>query len=192
VHVPQELVESCQRGDPGAFEELVRTTHRSVFSMVHRIVGNPDDAADVAQDVYVRVWRGLRNFRGDANFSTWLYRVAANTALTHVKRRARAGTPVDPETMPEIPVTDAAEQRADADVLERAMAKLPPAQRAVVVLKDVYGWTCEEIGKEMGSTEGAVKVRLFRARQRLADQLATEGVVVPMNKPFGKRKKATS
>lgn len=190
MHVPRELVESCQRGDLGAFEELVRTTHRSVFSLVQRIVGNPDDAADVTQDVYVRVWRGLRNFRGDANFSTWLYRVAANTALTQIKRRARAGTPVDPETMVDVPTVDGAEQRADADVLERVLAKLPPAQRAVVVLKDVYGWTCEEIGKEMGSTEGAVKVRLFRARQRLADQLAAEGIVVPMTKQ--KRKKASS
>lgn len=182
MQVPQRLVESVRRGEPGAFEALVHETQRSVYSLVYRIVGNAEDAADVTQDVYLRVWRGLRTFRGDANFSTWLYRVAANAALTHVKRRNRAGAPIDPVELPEVPVEDGSEQRADAELLERALAVLPPTQRAVVVLKDVYGWSCEEIGKQMDTTEGAVKVRLFRARQRLADELASSGVVVPIKK----------
>jgi RNA polymerase sigma-70 factor (ECF subfamily) len=182
LQVPRELVESVKRGEPGAFEALVLQTQRSVYSLVYRIVGNAEDAADVTQDVYLRVWRGLRGFRGDANFSTWLYRVAANAALTYVKRRARAGVPMDPLDVPEVPAPDGAEERADAELLERALAILPPSQRAVVVLKDIYGWTCEEIGRQMGTTEGAVKVRLFRARQRLADELASSGVVVPMKK----------
>jgi len=182
LQVPQQLVESVRRGEPGAFEELVKSTHRSVYSLVYRIVGNAEDAADVTQDVYLRVWRGLRGFRGDANFSTWLYRVAANAALTHVKRRARGGIPTEPSELPDLPAGDGAEERADAELLERALETLPDSQRAVVVLKDVYGWTCEEIGKQMGTTEGAVKVRLFRARQRLADELASAGVVVPMKK----------
>ena len=182
MQVPQQLVESVRRGEPGAFEELVRSTHRSVYSLVYRIVGNAEDAADVTQEAYLRVWRGLRGFRGDANFSTWLYRVAANAALTYVKRRARGGVPTEPSELPDLPAGDGAEERADAELLERALATLPDSQRAVVVLKDVYGWTCEEIGKQMGTTEGAVKVRLFRARQRLADELASAGVVVPMKK----------
>ena len=182
MQVPQQLIESVRRGEPGAFEELVRSTHRPVYSLVYRIVGNADDAADVTQDVYLRVWRGLRGFRGDANFSTWLYRVAANAALTHVKRRARGGVPTEPSELPDLPASDGTEERADAELLERALATLPDSQRAVVVLKDVYGWTCAEIGKQMGTTEGAVKVRLFRARQRLADELASAGVVVPIKK----------
>ncbi len=182
MQVPQELAERARRGDPGAFDELVRETHRSVYSLVYRIVGNRDDAADVTQDVFLRVWRGLRNFRGDAELGTWMYRVAANAALTFVKRRARGGTPTAPEDIVEQPVPDGSEQRADADLLEAALARLPEQQRAVVVLKDVYGWTCEEIGRQMGSTEGAIKVRLFRARQRLADELAGAGVVVPIRK----------
>ncbi len=188
MQISQELTESCLRGDPGAFEELVRTTHRPVYSLVYRIVGNAEDAADVTQEVFIRVWKGLRSFRGDANLATWLYRVSANTALTFVKRRARAGTPTLPEELPEVPTSDGADTRADADLLQRALGKLTPAARAVVVLKDVYGWSCEEIAKEMATTEGAVKVRLFRARQRLADELASQGVVVQLNP----RKKATS
>jgi RNA polymerase sigma-70 factor (ECF subfamily) len=111
-----------------------------------------------------------------------MYRVAANAALTFVKRRARGGIPTAPEDIVEQPVTDGAEQRADADLLEAALARLPAQHRAVVVLKDVYGWTCEEIGKQMGATEGAIKVRLFRARQRLANELAGAGVVVPLKR----------
>lgn len=188
MQIPQELTESVLRGDPGAFEELVRATHRPIYSLVYRIVGNAEDAADVTQEVYVRVWRGLRSFRGEANLATWLYRVSANTALTFVKRRSRTGIPVEPEELPEVPTSDGSDARADADLLQRALAKLTPAARAVVVLKDVYGWSCEEIANEMGTTEGAVKVRLFRARQRLADELASAGVVVQLNP----RKKASS
>lgn len=188
MQIPQELSEACLRGDPGAFDELVRTTHRPVYSLVWRIVGNAEDAADVTQDVYVRAWRGLKSFRGDANLATWLYRVATNTALTHVKSRARQGIPVEPDELPEVPTSDGSDERADADAMERSLRALTPAARAVVVLKDVYGWSCEEIAREMETTEGAVKVRLFRARQRLADELASAGVVVPINP----RRKATS
>ena len=187
MQVPQQLVEACKRGEPGAFDELVRTTHKPVYSLVYRIVGNAEDAADCTQDVYVRVWRGLRHFRGDANAATWLYRIAANVALTHVKRRARMAVATDPAEMPEAPVEDRTEEQADAEILAKALGTLPAQQRAVVVLKDVYGWSCEEIARKMGTTEGAVKVRLFRARQRLADSLAGSGVVVPM-----RRRKKTS
>jgi len=182
LQVPQELVEQVRRGEPGAFEALVQETHRPIYSLVFRIVGNAEDAADVTQDVYLRVWRGIRGFRGDANFSTWLYRIAANAALTYLKRRARGGIPTDPADVPDAPASDGSEERADAELLEEALATLAPTQRAVVVLKDVYGWTCEEIAKQMGPAEGAVKVRLFRARQRLADELASSGVVVPIKK----------
>jgi len=188
VQLPRELVDSCRRGEPGAFDDMVRATHRSVYGLVLRIVGNPDDASEVTQDVYLRAWRGLRNFRGDSELSTWLYRIAANTAFSHVRRRARAGVPTDPENMPDVPAADETEHQADADLMDRALARLPAQHRAAVVLRDVYGWSCEEIGRVMGATEGAVKVRLFRARQRLADELAASGVVVPINR----RRKKTS
>jgi len=180
VDVPEELVEACRHREDGAFDDLVRLTHRPVYTLIARIVGDPEEAADVTQEAYVRVWRGLKRFRGDASFSTWLYRVATNTALSHIKRRSREGIPTDPVTMPDRPVDDSSQVQADADVVERAMRKLPADARAVLVLKEMYGWTCEEIGREMGATEGAIKVRLFRARRRLADELATQGVVVPI------------
>lgn len=182
MQVPPELVEAVRRQDPGAFDELVRVTHRAVYSLVFRIVASHDDAADVTQDAYLRAWRGLRTFRGDAELGTWLHRIAANTALTFLKRRGRAGAVLPPESMPDRPIPDGSERQADANLLEVALATLPEQQRMVVVLKDVYGWSCEEIGKKMGATEGAVKVRLFRARRRLAEELERAGVVGPIQR----------
>ncbi len=99
MHIDATLVEAARRGDSDAFEELVRETHRSVYGLVFRLVGNHDDAADVMQEVYVRIWRGLRTFRGDAGFTTWAYRIAANTAVSFLKKRGREAAPVDPAVL---------------------------------------------------------------------------------------------
>jgi len=187
LHIDATLVEAARRGDSEAIEELVRETHRSVYGLVFRLVGNHDDAADVMQEVYVRIWRGLRNFRGDAGFATWAYRIAANTAVSFLKKRGREAAPMDPADLEplEQPVP-AQNEPADAEALEAALAKLPAPMRTVVVMKDVYGFTLEEIAKQVGATEGAVKVRLFRARRKIADLMYGSDVVVPM-----KRKKAS-
>ena len=187
MHIDATLVEAARRGDSEAFEQLVRETHRSVYGLVYRLVGNHDDAADVMQEVYVRIWRGLRNFRGDAGFGTWAYRIAANTAVSYLKKRGREAAPVDPADLEplERPVA-APDEPADAEALEAALAKLPAPMRTAVVMKDVYGFTLEEIAKQVGATEGAVKVRLFRARRKIADLMYGSDVVVPM-----KRKKAS-
>jgi RNA polymerase sigma-70 factor, ECF subfamily len=183
VQIAPELVEACRRGDAGAFEELVRTTHRTIYGVVLRITGNPEDAADVTQEVYVRVWKSLRGFRGEANLATWMHRVATNAALTHLRRRGRMAEPVEEESMVErIATVGSEDARIDADEIEASLARLPDGYRVVVVLKDVYGMSCDEIGRRLGLTEGAVKVRLFRARRKLAEDLTRGGVVVPMRR----------
>lgn len=187
MQVDAVLVEAARRGDREAFERIVRETHRPVYTLVFRIVGNHDDAADVTQEVYIRAWRNLRGFRGDANFATWLWRVATNAALSHIKRNPQRTEVLDDAAHGAIGATDAVAEQADVDAVHAALARLPAAQRAVVVLKDIYGLRCEEIGKQMGMTEGAVKVRLFRARQRLADELARSEIVVPIDRPQRKR-----
>jgi RNA polymerase sigma-70 factor, ECF subfamily len=183
LHIDATLVEAARRGDQGAFAELVRETHRSVYGLVYRLVGSHDDAADVMQETYLRVWRGLRSFRGDAAFGTWVYRVAANAAMSHLKKRSRDPEPVDPsDIVPfERPVIEP-DQPLEAEALERALQKLPQAMRTVVVMKDMYGFTLEEIAKQVGATEGAVKVRLFRARRRIAELMYGNEVVVPMKR----------
>lgn len=180
MQIPEDLLEALRRSEPGAFDEFVRQTSSVVYTLAYRITGNHEEAKDVAQEVYVRAWRGLRNFRGDANLGTWLHRITVNCALTSTRRRGRRPIPVPDEAMPEEAVS--APDVAERDLLERTLRTLPDQDRIAVVLKDVEGWTCEEIAEKLGTTEGAIKVRVFRARQKLADRLAAEGVVVPLKR----------
>ena len=178
--VSHELLAACRRGDPRAFEEIVALTYRHVYTQALRLVGDRQDAEDVAQEAYVRVFRGLAGFRGDAQFETWLYRIVSNAAMTHLRRRRRFGevlteTGQEPLEFPsEVRV---AEEAVDRDALERALEALPMSMRSVVVMKDVYGLSCREIGDQIGISEGAVKVRLHRARKRLKEHLFGRGAV---------------
>jgi RNA polymerase sigma-70 factor, ECF subfamily len=172
--VTHELLAACRRGDPKAFEEIVERTYRHVYTQALRLVGDRQDAEDVAQEAYIRVFRGLAGFRGDAQFETWLYRIVSNAAMTHLRRRRRFGevlteTGQEPLEFPaEVRV---AEEAVDRDALERALGALPMSMRSVVVMKDIYGLSCREIGDQIGISEGAVKVRLHRARKRLKEHL---------------------
>jgi RNA polymerase sigma-70 factor (ECF subfamily) len=171
--VSPELLAACRRGDRRAFEELVRLSHRRVYSLAYRLVGDRSDAEDVAQEAYLRMYRGLAGFREEARFETWMYRIVMNCAMTVLKKRGRFGLLVSDQEL-DVPVPDRAAERAvDRDELERALAQLPEGQRVAVLLKDVYGLSVREISEELGIEEGAVKVRLHRARKRLAESLST-------------------
>jgi RNA polymerase sigma-70 factor (ECF subfamily) len=172
--VTHELLAACRRGDPEAYEEVVRRTYRHVYTQALRLVGDRQDAEDVAQDAYLRVFRGLAGFRGDAQFETWLYRIVSNAAMSHLRKRRRFGELAkdSPEESRELPsATLVAEEAVDRDSLTKALDSLPPSLRVVVILKDVYGLSCREIGDQIGASEGAVKVRLHRARRRLKEML---------------------
>ncbi len=165
------------QGEEWAFEELVRRTYGDLYGLAFRMTGNADDACDVVQDAYLRAYKSRDTFRGEATVTTWLYRIVANCASSHVSRRSRNrhqrledSTPVvddrpssDPETMADV----ALERRR----LGAAMASLPPRLRMVVVLKDVYDLPHEAIAAELGITEAAAKVRLHRGRRKLRERL---------------------
>jgi RNA polymerase sigma-70 factor, ECF subfamily len=172
--VTHELLAACRRGDREAFEEVVRRTYRHVYTQAFRLVGDRQEAEDVAQDAYLRVFRGLAGFRGDAQFETWLYRIVSNAAMSHLRKRRRFGElVVDSSEEPREPPSSVRleEEAVDRDALTAALEALPPSLRVVVVLKDVYGLSCQEIGDQIGVSEGAVKVRLHRARKRLKERL---------------------
>jgi len=174
--VSHELLAGCRRGDPRAFEELVRITYRRVYALAHRLVGDRYEAEDVVQEAYLRMFRGLAGFREEARFETWMHRIVTNTAFNQLKRRGRFGSLVEGDEPLEVPVPESSELRAtERDELERALARLPEGQRTVLVLKDVYDLSCREIGDEIGIEEGAVKVRLHRARKRLREILSEQG-----------------
>lgn len=172
--VSHELLARVRRGDPRAFEEVVRATHRQAYTLAFRLVADRQEAEDVAQEAYLRVLRGLAAFREDSRFETWLHRIVTNTALNHLRRRGRFGElATEPEEAPpDVSAPERIDERvADRDALERALEALPAGLRTVVLLKDVYDLSCAEIAEEVGATEGAVKVRLHRARRRLRDLL---------------------
>lgn len=183
MDVPDNVIEACKRGDPDAFGDLVRLTHKEVYSLAVRLVGNPDDAAEVAQEVYLKLLRTIKQFRGESKFSTWLYRVTSTVAISALRKRARQrlDVPLDTEEWDVLPAPESAdpalgaERRLLRERLDAALATLPAGYRTVVVMKDVYGFSLDEVGQQLGITEGAAKVRLFRARQRLKDILFEDG-----------------
>jgi RNA polymerase sigma-70 factor (ECF subfamily) len=172
-----ELVARARDGDQVAFEELVRSTYADTYTLARRLTGNEEDASDVVQESYLRAYRGLHRFRGDAQFSTWLYRITANCASTHMGKRARRRTEALPDDAavidanPERDPSARAEATVLRDRLEVALDHLPAKLRAVVVLRDVYDMPHEAIAAELGISESAAKVRLHRARRQLRDRV---------------------
>ena len=183
-HDDARFIAALRRRDERAFDRLVRTYQDRVFDLVLRLVGSPEEARDVAQEVFVSVFLKIDQFRGDARLSTWIYRVATNHAKNRIKylarRRDRDQTSLEELSVPpssgrlsaHVPRPDEAldGRRLEAFV-SRALALLDVDQRAVVVLRDMQGLTYEEIAEVTGETLGTVKSRLHRGRTRLRERL---------------------
>jgi len=171
------LVTLAKEGDKAAFEELVRATHANAYTLAYRLTGNEEDASDVVQEAYLRAYKSLKRFRGDAQFSTWLYRIVANCAATALGKRSRTrhdelddDAPL-PDLRPDYDPDAQLEATAERERVTDALRELPDGLRQVVVLRDVYDLPHEAIAKELGISEAAAKVRLHRARRRLRERL---------------------
>jgi len=174
------LAIAARDGDRDAFEELVRRTTPSTYTLALRLTNSEEDARDVVQETYLRAYRGLKNYRGDAAFTTWLYRICANCSSTFLTTRGRHRH-ADLDELVEF-----ADQSAGADVegqseasalkdqVAAGLAELPPRLRAVIVLRDVYDLPHEAIAAELGISVSAAKVRLHRARHKLRTQIFPE------------------
>ncbi|MFN0030132.1 MAG: RNA polymerase sigma factor [Acidimicrobiales bacterium] len=171
------LVELAREGDHQAFEELVRATYMDAYSLAYRLTGDEEDARDVVQEAYLRAFRGLKRFRGEAQFTTWLYRITANCASSSLGKRARHRHEVLEDDDDVIDVSgrldpaEQAERGVVRDRVKQALAELPPRLRTVVVLRDVYDLSHEAIAAELGISESAAKVRLHRTRRKLRERL---------------------
>jgi RNA polymerase sigma-70 factor (ECF subfamily) len=172
-----ELVAQAKQGDREAFEELVRVTYADTYTLALRLTGDEEDAGDVVQEAYLRAFRGLKRFRGDAQFSTWMYRITANCAATQLGRRAKHRHAELDDSTPVVDLNPEVDPQARADVsdlrsrLTEALDELPPRLRAVVVLRDIYDLPHEAIASELGISESAAKVRLHRARRKLREHV---------------------
>lgn len=161
-----ELVRRARDGDGDAIRELYGRYAPRVFTVVRRLAGDDALAEDWAQEAWVRAIRALPGFRGEARFSTWLHRIAVNSALHGMRwRKRRARDEVA------LPLTLPGQERSDGAILritlEHALEKLPPGMRQILVLHDVEGYTHEEIGEALGITPGTSKSQLFKARARM-------------------------
>jgi RNA polymerase sigma-70 factor (ECF subfamily) len=165
-----ELVAACLSGRPGAFDVVVERHQRAVYQLCYRFVANHEDASDLTQDVLLRAYRGLRNFRGQSSLSTWLYRIGVNVCLNRVSVKVPQTESIDNRQH-----VDARRERPDDGVLraERAarvrdaIAQLPRKQRAALILRMYHDLAHQEIAEVLGSSVGAVKANVFHALQNL-------------------------
>jgi RNA polymerase sigma-70 factor, ECF subfamily len=184
------LIDACLAGRPGAFDLIVERHRRSVYQLCYRFVGNHEDASDLSQDVFLRAFRGLRRFRGQASLATWLYRIGVNVCLNrvaargpldHAARRTRAVAMT--ESIGDEPQFVDERTESASDVLLRAervsqvreaIAQLPRKQRATLVLRMYHEMSHQEIAEVLGSSVGAVKANFFHALGNLKRILGEE------------------
>lgn len=181
--IEQELVRMAAQGDQDAFASLVRQYENKVYHLALRMCGNEVDAWDVAQEAFLSAWRGLPSFRGEAGFSTWLYRLTSNAAVDHLRRarRQREGPSLD-SGEPGLDVPDpgpSPQEAAEGAELRSAVAAglgaLSEGHRQVLVLREVQGLSYEEIAGALDLDLGTVKSRLSRARGALRKILLKSG-----------------
>ena len=181
----QTWIAAAREGDQGAFEELVRLYEKRVLALTRRMCQNPEDAAEAAQEAFFAAWQGLKHFRGDSSFSTWLYRLASNACVDLLRRegrhRAAAGPSLDDEelrleTADPAPTPQEAAERAELRrQIENGLRALPAEYRQVLILREMHQLSYEEIGQTLSLDPGTVKSRISRGRKRLQKFLMESG-----------------
>ena len=172
MHQDQELIQRAVQGDERAMRQLWSLHSPRIDAVVRRLVGDADTAEDVAQEVWIQIFRALPTYRGDSRFTTWAHRIAVNrtlNALRSTRRLQAIETEIQDDT---VLVEQDGERRMLAATIDAAVQQLSPGARAVFVLHDVEGYTHEEIATEMGITSGGSKSQLFKARAKLRRLLA--------------------
>ena len=172
------LVEASLQGRSGAFDLIVERHRRSVYQLCYRFVGNHEDASDLSQDVFIRAFRGLRNFRNASSLSTWLYRIGVNVCINRVSAKAPRMEPIEErqhvDTRSDSPADHLLRSERAARVRE-AIGRLPDKQRATLILRMYHEMSHQQIAEILGSSVGAVKANFFHAlgnlKKILGDQI---------------------
>jgi len=178
----EELVARSIGGDSESFNELVLRWERPIYALAYRTIGREEDARDVCQETFLRAFRALPGFRGQAKFSSWLYRIALNLCRDWIRRERRAPVVQPPEDVDVMELADASEPSESIEDLvarkdlsravEKAMALLPDEQRTAIVLKEYHGLTFQEIAELLGCPLSTVKTRLYQGLTVLRRELA--------------------
>ncbi len=168
----QITIRRAVNGDEDALRAIWTQHAPRIDALVRRLVGDPDEAADVAQEVWIQIFRALPTWRGDSQFGTWAHRIAVNRTLNllrRTRRLAKVEVEIDEDSLS---VEHDGDRALLAQTIDEAVQQLAPGARAVFVLHDVEGYTHEEIGAELGITAGGSKSQLFKARAKLRRLLA--------------------
>ena len=183
----EELVALATAGDLDCFNQLVARWERPIYGLAYRTLGREEDARDVVQEAFLRAFRGLRGFRGQAKFSSWLYRITLNLCRDWIRRERRAPVAQLPEGVdpieiadervaPTESVEDLVARKEMSEAVARALADLPEEQRIAILLKEYHGLTFQEIADLLDCPLSTVKTRLYQGLTVLRKQLAQAGV----------------
>ena len=184
-----ELVAKSVGGDAESFNQLILRWERPIYALAYRVIGREEDARDVCQETFLRAFRALPGFKGQAKFSSWLYRIALNLCRDWIRRQRRAPVMqmpegVDPgelaaERGPVESIEDLVGRRQLTEVVEQAMALLPEEQRTAIILKEYHGMTFQEIADMQGCPLSTVKTRLYQGLTVVRRHLEKNGQMTP-------------
>jgi RNA polymerase sigma-70 factor (ECF subfamily) len=183
----QLLIERSKNGDVSAFEMLIEAYQKKVFNLAYRIIGNYDDANDLAQEAFIRIFRSISGFRGQSSFSTWIYRITTNVCLDEIRKRKNKSVQyldediqtddgemqrqiISDDPLPE----EIAERKELRAAINDSLGELKEEYRIIITLRDIQGMSYEEIAKVLDCPTGTVKSRINRARQALKNVLLTK------------------
>ena len=178
INQEKELISRCQQGDQGAWKEIFERYREKVYRVAYGVVRRREDALDIVQEVFVKLFRSLGDFKGKSNFYTYLYRMAINTAIDHTRKmRKFSASSIDGEGA--FHPSDTPEKRPDAILIDhelqekvkKAMERLADDQRAVLILREVEGLSYQEIAETMGCSLGTVMSRLHYGRRKMQNLL---------------------
>ena len=185
----EELVARSIGGDVDSFNQLVLRWERPIYALAYRVIGREEEARDVVQETFLRAFRGIKNFRGQAKFSSWVYRIALNLCRDWIRRERRAPIQAAPEG---VDLVELAAEQGPVESIETlvarndmsravaaAMARLPEEQRTAIILKEYHGMTFQEIADLQGCPLSTVKTRLYQGLSVLRRQLERQGQMVP-------------
>lgn len=169
-----EIIERCKQGDQEAFRELVRRYQEKVIWIAYQMVGNYEEARDISQEVFLRVYRSIQTFNLMSNFYTWIYRIAVNLCIDYHRKQKNSQRLVSFEEIGEVgartsPADHYAEKKEISLEVEALLRELPPLYRTILLLRDIEGFSCKEISNIVGCNANTVRWRLFRARQLFKD-----------------------
>ena len=185
----EELVARATAGDQDSFNQLVARWERPIYALAYRTLGREEEARDVVQEAFLRAYRGLKGFKGEAKFSSWLYRITLNLCRDWIRRQQRAPVSQMPEdvdaaqllaeTEPAESIEDLVARRELSAIVAEAMRSLSDEQRTAIILKEYHGMTFQEIADMQGCPLSTVKTRLYQGLSQLRRQLERQGQVVP-------------